>query len=178
MKGGKGTRTDLKSHIRDIPDFPKPGILFKDITPLLASPEAFNQALAEMEACIRPLRPDKILAVESRGFIFGGALAARMGMGFVPVRKPGKLPFTTIRETYDLEYGKDSLEIHHDAIQPGQRAVIVDDLLATGGTALATVRLAEKLGAKVAGLVFVIELEFLHGREKLKDYSVSALIQF
>ena len=110
---------DLKAYIRDIPDFPKPGILFKDITPLLASPEAFNQALEEMEKCVRPLHPEKILAVESRGFIFGGALAARMGVGFVPVRKPGKLPFTTIRETYDLEYGKDSLEIHHDAIQPG-----------------------------------------------------------
>ena len=169
---------DLRDYIRDIPDFPKPGILFKDITPLLASPEAFNRVLEEMEKCVRPLRPEKILAVESRGFIFGGALAARMGVGFVPVRKPGKLPFTTIRETYDLEYGKDSLEIHHDAIRPGEGVVIVDDLLATGGTALATVRLAEKLGAQVAGLVFLIELEFLHGREKLAGYPVSALIKF
>ena len=169
---------DLKIFIRDIPDFPKPGILFKDITPLLASPEAFNRALTEMEKCVKPLHPDKILAVESRGFIFGGALAARMGVGFAPVRKPGKLPFTTIRETYDLEYGKDSLEIHHDAIRSGENVVIVDDLLATGGTALATVRLAEKLGARVAGLVFLIELEFLNGREKLKGYTVSSLIQF
>ena len=169
---------DLKSYIRDIPDFPKPGIIFKDITPLLAAPEAFAQALAEMAAAVKPLEPDKILAIESRGFIFGGALAARMGVGFVPVRKPGKLPFTTIRETYDLEYGKDSLEIHHDAIEPGERAVIIDDLLATGGTALATVRLAEKLGAEVAGLVFLIELEFLLGRDKLAGYPISALIRF
>ena len=169
---------DLKTYIRDIPDFPKPGILFKDITPLLASPKAFDQALQEMEEVVNPLQPDKILAIESRGFIFGGALAARIGVGFVPVRKPGKLPFTTIRETYDLEYGKDSLEIHHDAIKPGERVVVIDDLLATGGTALATVRLAEKLGAKVAGLVFLIELEFLHGREKLAGYPISALIKF
>ena len=169
---------DLKAYIRDIPDFPKPGILFKDITPLLADPEAFAFALQEMEKIVRPLEPDRILAIESRGFIFGGALAARMGVGFIPVRKPGKLPFTTIRETYDLEYGKDSLEIHHDAIRPGQKVVVVDDLLATGGTALATVRLAEKLGAKVAGLVFLIELEFLHGRDRLAGYIVRAQVVF
>jgi adenine phosphoribosyltransferase len=169
---------DLKTYIRDIPDFPKPGILFKDITPLLAAPEAFAFALQEMEKVVKAMEPDRILAIESRGFIFGGALAARMGVGFIPVRKPGKLPFTTIRETYDLEYGKDSLEIHHDAIRPGQRVVVVDDLLATGGTALATVRLAEKLGAKVAGLVFLIELEFLHGRSRLDGYAVRAQVVF
>ena len=169
---------DLKAYIRDIPDFPKPGIIFKDITPLLASPEAFNYVLEQMEKAVKPLAPGKILAVESRGFIFGGALAARMKVGFVPVRKPGKLPFTTIRETYDLEYGKDSLEIHHDAIEPGERAVIIDDLLATGGTALATIRLAEKLGANVAGLAFLIELDFLHGREKLPGYPIFTLIHF
>jgi adenine phosphoribosyltransferase len=169
---------DLKAYIRDIPDFPKPGIIFKDITPLLAAPEAFEYALAEMEKVVRPLAPGKILAVESRGFIFGGALAVRMGVGFVPVRKPGKLPFTTIRETYDLEYGKDSLEIHHDAIRPGEGVVIIDDLLATGGTALATVRLAEKLGAKILGLTFLIELDFLHGRSRLAAYPVFSLIHF
>jgi len=169
---------DLKAYIRDIPDFPKPGILFKDITPLLAAPEAFAFALQEMEKAVKPLEPDKVLAIESRGFIFGGALAARMGVGFIPVRKPGKLPFTTIRETYDLEYGKDSLEIHHDAIRPGETVVVIDDLLATGGTALATVRLAEKLGAKVAGLAFLIELEFLHGRGRLSGYTVRAQVVF
>jgi adenine phosphoribosyltransferase len=169
---------DLTAYIRDIPDFPKPGILFKDITPLLGDPAAFAFAVGRMEEAARAMKAEKILGIESRGFIFGGALALRMGVGFVPVRKPGKLPFTTIRETYDLEYGQDSLEIHGDAVRGGERVAVVDDLLATGGTALAAIRLAEKLGAEVAGLVCLVELDFLHGRDRLRGHEVHSLIHF
>ena len=169
---------DLTAFIRDIPDFPKPGILFKDITPLLGDPAAFAVAIGRMEESARGMRVTKVLGIESRGFIFGGALALRMGVGFVPVRKPGKLPYATIRETYDLEYGQDSLEIHGDAVKRGERVAVVDDLLATGGTALATIRLAEKLGAEVAGLVCLVELDFLHGRDRLTGYEVHSLIHF
>lgn len=167
---------DLTAFIRDIPDFPKPGILFKDITPLLGDPGAFAEAIRRLEEAAAGMRVTRLLGIESRGFIFGGALALRMGLGFVPVRKPGKLPFATIRETYDLEYGQDALEIHHDAVRPGERVAVVDDLLATGGTALATIRLAEKLGAEVAGLACLVELDFLRGREKLNGYQVHSLI--
>lgn len=169
---------DLNEFIRDIPDFPKPGILFKDITPLLGDPAAFAVAVGRMEEAARGMRVTKVLGIESRGFIFGGALALRMGVGFVPVRKPGKLPYATIRETYDLEYGQDALEIHGDAVKRGERVAVVDDLLATGGTALATIRLAEKLGAEVAGLVVLVELDFLHGRDRLNGYEVHSLIHF
>jgi adenine phosphoribosyltransferase len=169
---------DLTTYIRDIPDFPKPGILFKDITPLLGDPPAFACAIEAMAEAVAELTVTKLLGIESRGFIFGGALALRTGLGFVPVRKPGKLPFTTIRETYALEYGQDSLEIHHDAVKRGERVAVVDDLLATGGTALAAIRLAEKLGAEVAGVVCLVELDFLHGREKLEGYRVRSLIHF
>ncbi len=169
---------DLKNFIRDIPDFPKPGIIFKDITPLLSEPDAFIYSLEIMEKDLKKYNPHKILAIESRGFIFGAALAARNRIGFVPVRKPGKLPFTTIRESYELEYGKNVLEIHHDAIKPGERVVIVDDLLATGGTAQAVIKLALKLGAEVSCSIFLVELDFLKGREKLKNYPLHTYIHF
>jgi adenine phosphoribosyltransferase len=169
---------DLEKFIRDIPDFPKPGIIFKDITPLLAEPDAFIYSLKLMENDLKKYNVHKILAIESRGFIFGAALAARNKIGFVPVRKPGKLPFTTIRESYELEYGKNILEMHHDAIKPGEKIAIVDDLLATGGTALAVIKMAKKLGAEVSCLIFLVELDFLKGREKISSYPVHTYIHF
>src|SRR5215472_10401864 len=154
---------DFKKLIREVPDFPKPGILFYDITTLLKDKAGFKKVIDAMSESIRSHKPDLILGIEARGFIFAPALAYNLGAGFVPVRKPKKLPAETERVTYDLEYGTDTLEIHKDAIKPGTRVVIADDLLATGGTAAATVRLAEKLGGKVVALSFVIELEFLKG---------------
>lgn len=168
----------LEKFIRDIPDFPKPGIIFKDITPLLAEPEAFIYSLEIMEKDLKKYNIHKILAVESRGFIFGAALAARNKIGFVPVRKPGKLPYTTIRESYELEYGKNILEMHHDAIKPGEKVAIVDDLLATGGTAQAVIKMAKKLGAEIGCLLFLVELDFLNGREKLSGYPLHTYIHF
>ena len=168
----------LKDHIRDIPEFPKPGVVFKDITPLLASPEAFRAAI---DAVCEPWAGapiDKVLGVEARGFIIAAPVAYRFGAGFVPVRKAGKLPWTIEREEYALEYGADLLEIHHDAVQPGERTLIVDDVLATGGTAGAAVRLVEKLGGVVAGLGFVIELGFLRGRERLEGYESRSLLTY
>ena len=161
--------------IRDVPDFPKPGILFKDVTPLIGDGAAFRlvtDLLAE-----RVAKPELIVGIESRGFIFGAALAERLGVGFVPVRKPGKLPYKTTRETYALEYGSDTLEMHEDAVG-GRRCLIVDDLLATGGTAGATARLVERQGGTVAGFAFVIELGFLKGRARLGDRPVHALIHY
>ncbi|MEJ5165596.1 MAG: adenine phosphoribosyltransferase [Thermoanaerobaculia bacterium] len=169
---------ELEKFIRDIPDFPKPGIIFKDITPLLAEPEAFIYSLEIMEKDLKKYNVHKILAIESRGFIFGAALAARNRIGFVPVRKPGKLPYTTIRESYELEYGKNILEMHHDAIKPGERVAIVDDLLATGGTAQAVIRMAKKLGAEIGCLLFLVELDFLEGRKKLEGYPLHTYIHF
>ncbi|MEM6959589.1 MAG: adenine phosphoribosyltransferase [Myxococcota bacterium] len=169
---------NLAEYIRDVPDFPKPGIMFKDITPLLSNPSAFNACLADLEARARPLNGDVIVGMESRGFIFGAALAARMQLPFVPARKPGKLPAKSVRVEYALEYGTDTLEMHEDAMAAGQRALIVDDLIATGGTAAATAKLVKKVGAEVAGFLFVVELDFLKGREKLGDVLVESLLHY
>lgn len=169
---------DLASTIRDVPDFPIPGILFKDITTLLKNPQALKETVDQMTAYARSRQVDVIVGIESRGFIFGMPMAYNLGCGFVPVRKPGKLPAETVSESYSLEYGVNTLEIHVDAIEKGQRVLIVDDLLATGGTALATCKLIEKLGGVVAGLAFAIELGFLNGREKLAGYDTKALVAF
>lgn len=169
---------DLKQLIREVPDFPKKGILFYDITTLLKDKVGFKKVIDALTDQIRPLRPDSILGIEARGFIFAPALAYNLGAGFVPVRKPKKLPAETERISYELEYGMDTLEVHKDAITPGMRVVIADDLLATGGTALATVRLVEKLGGTVVGLTFFIELDFLKGRDRLAGYNVVSLLQY
>lgn len=163
--------------IRDIPDFPKPGIVFKDITPLLADGEAFSAVIDAMAACVGE-DVDAIVGIESRGFIFGAALAQRLGLGLVTVRKPGKLPADVHAVEYELEYGVDRLEIHRDALVPGRRVVVVDDLLATGGTAAATVKLIEMLGAEVAACLFVIELDFLAGRKALAATRVTSLLHY
>ncbi|MBN2483802.1 MAG: adenine phosphoribosyltransferase [Candidatus Omnitrophica bacterium] len=168
----------LAQTIRDIPDFPKKGILFKDITTLLNNPQAFKSAIDEMAKILKGKRVDYIVAAEARGFIFGGALAYKLKCGFVPVRKPGKLPAATYTHTYALEYGEDSLQIHRDAFKPGARVLVIDDLLATGGTARALVKLAKRLKGKIVGVLFLIELEFLRGRQKLDRYPVYSLIKF
>lgn len=169
---------DLREKIRDIPDFPRPGIVFKDIMPLLADPAAFRSTVEALAEFAAPRRPDVILGAEARGFILGGALAYRLGCGFVAARKPGKLPWETVSAEYELEYGIDSLELHADAITNGARVIVHDDLLATGGTARAKVNLVEQLGGDVVGLAFVIELTFLNGREKLAPYDVHSLVQY
>jgi adenine phosphoribosyltransferase len=169
---------NLKSIIRDIPDFPKPGIVFKDITPLLSNHAAFSKAIKDISHHFTGRDIDLVLGAEARGFIFGSALAYEMGVGFVPARKPGKLPHKTTVATYELEYGTDSLEIHEDAIIPGQRVLIVDDVLATGGTARAKADLIEKLKGEVAGMAFLIELAALGGRAKLNGYDILSLIQY
>ena len=169
--------TELASLIRDIPDFPSPGIVFKDITPLLADPAAFREAIDALAAWAGPRTPDVILGAEARGFIFGGALAYALGCGFVPARKPGKLPWQTVDATYALEYGNDTLQVHADSIRGGQRVIVLDDVLATGGTAKAKVELVEKLGGTVVGALFVIELAFLDGRSRLAGYDVHALVE-
>jgi len=168
---------ELKSYIRDIPDFPKKGIIFKDITTLLKDRHAFRRVIDMIVEKFKDKKIDFVLSVEARGFIFGAAVAYRLGAGVVPVRKKGKLPFKTHVVTYDLEYGKDTLEIHQDAFREGTRILIVDDLLATGGTTKAVVELVERMGGKIAGIVFVIELLPLKGREKLKGYRVLSLIK-
>ena len=170
--------SDLKKLIREVPDFPKPGILFYDITTLLQDPEGFAALTEQLVSRCGAFRPDTVVGIEARGFIFGPLLAARLGTGFVPVRKPGKLPAATDQITYDLEYGQDTLQIHRDAIRPAQRVMVVDDLLATGGTAAATCRLVEQSGGEVAGLVFVVELTFLEGRKKLADYDIVSLVEY
>lgn len=169
---------ELKSYIREVPDYPKPGILFYDITTLLKDPEGLRRVLDAFHERYREQKIDKVVGMESRGFIFAPTLAYQLGAGFVPVRKPGKLPAETISETYELEYGTDSLEIHKDAIGAGERVLIVDDLIATGGTAAATARLVETAGGEVAGFGFLVELTFLNGREKLKGYEVSSLLAY
>jgi adenine phosphoribosyltransferase len=169
---------DLKSKIRDIPDFPKRGIVFKDIMPLLADPEALHETVEQLAKFAEPRKPDLILGAEARGFILGAALAYRLECGFVAARKPGKLPWRTVSAKYALEYGFDVLELHADAIANGAHVLIHDDLLATGGTAKAKVDLVEQLGGEVVGLAFVIELEFLQGREKLDGYDVCSLIKY
>ena len=169
---------DLRNYIREVPDFPKPGIGFKDITPLLVEPAAFDAAVNALAEYARPLEVELIVAAEARGFIFGGALARELGVGFVPARKPGKLPHETISVEYGLEYGVDSLELHADAIRGGTRVLIHDDVLATGGTAKAKADLVEQLGGRVAGCAFVVELEFLNGRELLAGYDVHSLVRY
>lgn len=164
--------------IRDIPDFPKPGIIFKDITPVLQNPEAFAEIIDGMADYALSKKADVVVGVESRGFVLGSPVALKLGKGFVPVRKVGKLPHETIQCEYALEYGTSVVEIHKDAITPGQRVLIVDDLLATGGTAAASVKLVEELGGQVAGIVFLIELAFLNGREKLPGYDVKSFITY
>ena len=169
---------DLRTFIRDIPDFPKEGILFKDITPLLANGEAYRQAIVEMAAPFRDSGIDMVVGMESRGFLFGPGVAEELGCGFAPIRKPGRLPYQTVQISYDLEYGSDTLEIHTDAVEKGGKVLIVDDLLATGGTAAAAAKLIENIGGTVAGYSFVIELSFLHGRKGLGDYPIHALIDY
>jgi adenine phosphoribosyltransferase len=168
----------LKSHIRDIPDFPKPGIVFRDITPLLLDPSALDAAVTDIAAYARPLSVDLVVAAEARGFILGAAVARELGVGFVPARKPGKLPGETVSAEYILEYGVDALEMHADALSNGARVLLHDDLLATGGTARALAELAEGAGAVIAGCAFLVELTFLGGREKLAPYDVHTLIHY
>jgi adenine phosphoribosyltransferase len=170
--------SELKAKIRDIKDFPTEGILFKDITTLLRDPKAFKYVLDQLATAYIQARVEIVVGIESRGFIFGGALAHELGAGFVPVRKLGKLPAKTIEVEYELEYGRDALAMHEDAVAPGQRVLVVDDLLATGGTMAATLRLVQLCGGVVVGVAFLIELAFLHGRAKLKDYPVSSLITY
>ncbi len=169
---------DLKTKIRDVPDFPHEGILFKDVMPLLADPVAFRETIDRLAAWAGPRTPQVILGAEARGFIFGGALAYALGCGFVPARKPGKLPWHTVEAQYELEYGTDALQVHADAIEEGARVIVLDDVLATGGTARAKVELVQKLGGVVVGALFVIELAFLHGRDRLAGYDVHALIEY
>jgi adenine phosphoribosyltransferase len=169
---------DLRAKIRDIKDFPTEGILFKDITTLLKDGPAFRRVVDLLAARYREAGVEIVVGVESRGFIFGGALAHQLGAGFVPVRKLGKLPGKTIEVEYELEYGRDALAVHEDAIRPGQRVLAVDDLLATGGTMAATLRLIEQLGGRVVGVTFLIEFGFLHGREKLKSYPLHSVIVY
>ncbi len=169
---------DLRAKIRDVPDFPTRGIVFKDIMPLLADAAALQETVERLAEWAAPRRPDVILGAEARGFILGGALAYKLGCGFVAARKPGKLPWRTVSAKYALEYGFDVLELHADAISDGARVLIHDDLLATGGTAKAKIDLVEQLGGTVVGLAFVIELEFLNGRERLAGYDVHSLIQY
>jgi adenine phosphoribosyltransferase len=168
----------LKKLIREVPDFPKKGILFYDITTLLKDKVGFATLIDALSEHYLNEKIDTVLAIEARGFIFGPALAYRLNAGFVPIRKPGKLPAETVRLTYDLEYGQDTLEIHKDAITPGQRVIIVDDLLATGGTASACAKLAKSLGADIAGMGFVVELDFLNGREKFNGTEVFSLLHY
>jgi len=167
---------DLSSYIRDVPDFPQEGIIFKDITPLLASSEGFRAAIDIIADAYANVGVTKVLGAEARGFIFGGALAYKLGAGFVPARKPGKLPWNTTRHEYELEYGTDALEVHTDALADDDVVLVVDDVLATGGTAAAKAALVTRMGAKVAGFAFLIELDFLHGREKLGDPRIVSLI--
>lgn len=170
--------SNLKALIRDVPDFPIPGILFKDITTLLKDPNGLAAVQAELVEVYKDQQIDVVVGIESRGFIFGTPLALALKAGFVPVRKPGKLPAETIHREYSLEYGTNRLELHKDAIQPGQRVLLVDDLLATAGTANASVELIEELGGEVVGIAFVIELSFLNGRDVLSDYNVTSLITY
>ena len=169
---------ELEKLIRDVPDFPKKGIVFKDITPLLLNPKACRKVVSLVVSKFGKSRINKVVGVESRGFIFGGVVACRLNAGFIPVRKKGKLPYYTYGQTYSLEYGTDSLEVHTDAIEPGDRVLIIDDLLATGGTVGAVVKLIEKAGGKVAGLSFLIELGFLKGRKKLKGRRIQSLLKY
>ncbi len=168
----------LDNYVINVPDFPKKGIQFKDITPLIGHGEAFSHAVDKMCAIAQKVRADIIVGPDARGFIFGAPVATQLKLGFVPVRKPGKLPRETVCESYELEYGENTLCIHKDDIKPGQRVLIVDDLLATGGTIAATIKLVEKSGAMVAGLAFLIELSFLKGRDNVEGYPIHSLITY
>ncbi len=169
---------NIKKTIRDIPDFPKPGIIYKDITPILKDNTIFKEIIDLFIEKYKNNKPDYIVGVESRGFIFGAAMAYELGCGFIPVRKKGKLPYTTIEQSYSLEYGEATLEIHSDAVKNGEKVVIVDDLLATGGTVGATVVLLESLGAKIEAIEFLIELAFLDGKSNLKGHKINTLIKY
>ena len=169
---------DLASLIRDVPDFPIEGILFKDITTLIRNEEAFRKVIDWMVDQYANIRVDRVVAIEARGYIFGAPLAYKLGAGFVPIRKPGKLPAKIVSESYELEYGTNTLEIHEDGIEPGQRVLVIDDLLATGGSARAAINLVERLGGTVEGVAFLVELDFLHGRDKLEGYDVRSLIHY
>ena len=172
------TPEELKQYVRDVPDYPQKGIVFRDITPLLGDKRIFAEVVDLMSRAWSDNPPDLIAAIEARGFIPGAAMAVKLGAGFVPIRKTGKLPWTTVMESYDLEYGTDSLEVHSDAIQPGQSVLIVDDVLATGGTASAAVRLMRKLGAAVIGVQVLIELSYLEGRQRLGDINLVSEIVY
>jgi adenine phosphoribosyltransferase len=169
---------DLEHRIRDVPDFPQPGIVFKDIMPLLAEPELLREAVELLAEWAEQKQPDVILGGEARGFILGAALAYKLGCGFVAARRPGKLPWETISASYALEYGENALEVHSDALAKGQRVIVHDDLLATGGTARAMVNLAESLGADVVGVCFLVELDFLDGRKQLEGHEIHSLIHY
>lgn len=169
---------EFSRFVRDVPDFPKPGILFRDITPLLASPEAFQAAVVAMAEPFRGTRLDRVVGIEARGFMFGAAIARELRLGFVPVRKPGKLPGRTEKIAYGLEYGSDALEMHADAFAAGETALVVDDVLATGGTAKAAASLVERIGGKVCGIACLIELGFLKGRDQLQGYELFTLIEY
>ncbi|MBF0387481.1 MAG: adenine phosphoribosyltransferase [Candidatus Omnitrophica bacterium] len=169
---------DLKKFIRDIPDFPKKGIIFKDITTLLKDPQALKASVDQLAKAVSKLKPKYIVGIESRGFIFGTAVACKLGLGFIPVRKKGKLPYKTTSVSYDLEYGTDTLEMHSDALKKGDKVVIIDDLLATGGTVGAVSELVRGSGARICAVAFVIELAFLNGRDKLKGLPVFSLLQY
>ncbi|HET6381011.1 MAG TPA: adenine phosphoribosyltransferase [candidate division Zixibacteria bacterium] len=173
-----GSVEDLRARIREVPDFPKPGILFYDITTLLKDAAAFADVIDRMADAVKDEKIDLVVGMESRGFIFAAPLAYKLGAGFVPVRKLGKLPAETIEVEYDLEYGTATLEVHRDAIQEGQRVLIVDDLLATGGTVLGTIELVQRLGGQIAGLSFMVELTALNGREKLSDFTIHTLLTY
>jgi len=166
----------LRRLIRDVPDFPRPGIVFKDITPLLSDPAGLSLAVEHLSRPYRDVRVDRVAGAESRGFIFGTAVARNLSAGFIPIRKPGKLPYQTRSQKYELEYGSDALEIHTDAVRPGERVLMVDDLLATGGTMSACCRLVENLGGEIVGIAFLIELAYLNGRKRLGDYPIHSLI--
>jgi adenine phosphoribosyltransferase len=169
---------DLRDRIRDVPDFPTEGVVFKDLMPLIADPRYFAETIDRLAEWAKPREPALVFGAEARGFIFGAALAYAIGAGFIAARKPGKLPRETVEATYELEYGTDSLEVHRDAVREGMRVIVLDDVLATGGTAQAKVRLVEQLGGVVAGVLFVIELDFLHGRNRLDGYDVHSLIHY
>ena len=169
---------DLKQHIRNVPDFPKPGILFYDITTLLKNRDGLRATIERLAAPYEGAKIDAVVGIESRGFILGAAVAERLGAGFIPVRKPGKLPSKAVKETYDLEYGKDALEMHADAVEKNERVLIVDDVLATGGTAAAATQLVKKLGGQLHGLAFLIELTFLNGKSKLTGEQVFSVLQY
>ena len=172
------SREDLKKYVRDVPDYPQKGIVFRDITPLLGDKAIFREVVELMAADWSANPPDLVAGIEARGFIPGAAISVRLDAGFVPIRKTGKLPWMTVMESYDLEYGTDQLEVHSDAVQPGQKVLIVDDVLATGGTASAAVRLMRKLGADVGGVQVLIELTYLDGRKKLKDVKLKSEITY